>query len=286
MFLEFLQHFHLRAFIRLTRLWNLIIIGLAQYSTAAYLISFTLVMDLRLLLLSASTIMIAAAGYIINDYYDIKIDLINKPERVVIGKNITRRYAIFFHSTLSVAGIAIGIFLGWKIGIINFVSAFFLWWYSNNLKRLPFIGNLMVAFLTGLSIYVINILFYVSNPLVVIYALFAFFMTWIREVIKDMEDLKGDNAFGCKTLPIIYGIRKTKYFIYFLLVVFISLVVTMTGSYTQFNPSYLFILLFIPLMLFIFLLIRADTKWDFYLLSQICKLIFLLGVLSMVFIRV
>ena len=146
------QSFSLLALIRLTRFWNLVIIAMAQYMAACFLIDSNLLWDWRLLVLAASTTIIAAAGYIINDYYDIKIDLINKPDRVVIGKGITRRYALFFHTTLSGIGIALGLLLGLRIAAIHFVSVFLLWWYSNNLKRQPFIGNLNVALLTGVSV--------------------------------------------------------------------------------------------------------------------------------------
>src|ERR1700742_3328339 len=121
---QILQRFTIKALLRLTRFWNLVVIVFAQYCTVAFLIGFDAVKDIRLLLLSISTVVIAAAGYIINDYYDIKIDLINKPERVVIGKYIPRRYAILLHSVLSITGVAIGIILGWKIAAINFFSAF------------------------------------------------------------------------------------------------------------------------------------------------------------------
>src|SRR6185369_342689 len=166
------QQFSVKGFLKLTRFWNLLIIALSQYFTAAFLISPEKIWDFRLLLLSSSTMIIAAAGYIINDYYDVKIDLINKPERVVIGKQVARRYAILFHSMLSIMGTGIGFLLNWKIGIINFFSAFLLWWYSNDLKRQPFIGNFVVALLTGLSILLIDVLYQTRQPLIGIYSIF------------------------------------------------------------------------------------------------------------------
>ena len=174
--------------------------------------------------------------------------------------------------------------LSWKLGVINFLSAFLLWVYSNNLKRQPFIGNFVVAWLTSISIVLVNILYDVSNSLVIIYALFAFFMTLIREIVKDMEDLKGDNTFGCRTLPIVWGIRKTKVLLYILLGLLASSVILLNAWYSQLPLSYFLIFLFIPLGLLLLRLVRADTRKDFYWLSQACKVIMLLGVLSMVFI--
>ncbi len=276
--------FTLVALLRLTRFWNLIIIGLAQYCTAGFLIDSKTIFSVDLLLLSVSTILVAAAGYIINDYYDVKIDLINKPDRVVIGKNITRRYAILFHWSLSVSGVAIGFLLNWKIGVINFLSVFFLWLYSNNLKRQPFVGNFVVAMLTGISILIINILYEGNTPLVSIYSLFAFFMTLVREMIKDMEDLRGDNTFGCKTLPIIWGLRRAKWFVYVVLVLFAVSVLLINHIYVGLPMYYFIIFLFLPLGWLLARLIRADTIKDFYRLSQFCKIIMLLGISSMAFV--
>ena len=271
---------------RLTRFWNLAIIALAQFFSAAFLFrqgaqAFT---DIWLYILSASTILIAAAGYIINDYYDIKIDLINKPERVVIGKTITRRYAILFHTMISFLGVALGLLINWKVGAINFICAFLLWLYSNNLKRQPLIGNVLVGLLTGLSVFVLVFLYEQFHALVFVYALFAFFMTLIREVVKDMEDVKGDNTFGCKTLPIVWGIRRTKVFLYALIAIF-SCVVVMMDFYQLSIPLIYFVpLLFAPMALLTVRLVVADTKMQFYQLSQLCKLIMLLGIATMIFI--
>ena len=279
----FVNRTFIESLLKLTRFGNLVIIGLAQYFTAGFLVGMHTLNDVKLFLLSISTIAIAAGGYIINDYYDVKIDYINKPERVIIGKKITRRYAILFHVVLSILGIVLGVYLSLRIGAINIISVFLLWLYSNNLKRLPFIGNLTVAILTGLSIFVVEIFYNTNNPLILIYGFFAFFMTLVREIIKDMEDLKGDNSFGCKTLPIIWGIRKTKFLLYIILVVFAGVVVFLNQLYTALPFKYHLIFLFIPLLWLLFRLIRADMKKDFTRLSIYCKVIMLFGILSMAF---
>lgn len=251
--------------------------------------------DWRLLVLVLSTVSIAAGGYIINDYYDIKIDLVNKPERVVIGKSVTRRYAILYHTLLSITGVLLGLALNWRIGAINFASAFLLWWYSNDLKRQPFIGNFVVALLTAIAVMMVDGLYTASNwrnglsadvhYLIISYALFAFFMTLIREIIKDMEDLKGDDTFGCRTLPIVWGIRRTKLLIYFILVIFVIVVVLLNLISTELPFYYFVVFLFPPLLWLIYKLIRADTKKDYARLSNFCKFIMLLGILSLAFIR-
>lgn len=271
----------LKALFRLARFWNLVILGLAQYCTAYFLIGTYTLADWRLLLLAASTMMIAAAGYIINDYYDIKIDLINKPERVVIGKGITRRYALFFHTSLSFSGVVIGLLLSWQIGAVNFFSAFLLWLYSNNLKRQPFIGNFSIGLLTALSILVVNLLYPVFNSYILIYALFALAMTLVREIIKDMEDWKGDNTFGCRTLPIVWGIRKTKVLLYILMSLLAILVLVINEIYIGLPIVYFVFFLFAPMGYLLARLIRADTVRDFARLSSLSKLILVLGIVSM-----
>lgn len=269
--------------LKLTRFGNLIIIGLAQYFTSGFLIGLETIKDFHLFILSVSTICIAAAGYIINDYYDVKIDYINKPERVVIGKSIKRRYAILFHVILSSTGIVLGLYLSWKIAAVNVFSVFLLWLYSNSLKRLPFVGNVAVALLTGLSIFMVDVYYRTGNSLIIIYASFAFFMTLVREIIKDMEDLKGDNTFGCKTLPIIWGLRRTKFVIYAILGLFSIIVFVLNQFYKALPFQYYILFLFAPLLWLLYRLIRADTIKDFAWLSSFCKVIMLLGILSMAF---
>jgi len=269
--------------LRITRFWNLCIIALAQYGTAFLLISHESLWDWHLAALSASTMLVAAAGYIINDYYDVKIDLINKPERVLIGNQIPRRHALIYHTILSVMGAGLGLVLNWKIGLLNAACSFLLWLYSNALKRLPFVGNFSVALLTGLAVLIVNLLYPPLHLLVVVYALFAFFITLVREIIKDIEDLKGDDTFGCKTLPILWGIRRTIYLVNVLLVLFMLLVAGIHSWIAPLPMQFFAWCLLLPLLVLVVWLGRADTRRDFHLLSQFCKLIMLAGILSMAF---
>ncbi|HET9053275.1 MAG TPA: geranylgeranylglycerol-phosphate geranylgeranyltransferase [Cyclobacteriaceae bacterium] len=271
----------IESFLRLTRAWNLVIIVFAQYFTAWFLADADVLRDLNLFLLSLSTVLIAAGGYVINDYYDVKIDVINNPDRVVIGKTIHRRFAILLHVALSVMGVLVGLLVSWKLAVVNVNCVMVLWFYSNLLKRLPFIGNFTVALLTGCSIAILFFLYKTNEGLIIVYAIFAFFMTLIREIIKDMEDLKGDNTYGCRTLPIIWGIRKTKITLYVIIVLFSVAVTLINYLYVKLPVIYFVMLLFVPLAWLTARLAGADTKRDFGWLSSFCKVIMLLGILSM-----
>ena len=233
--------------------------------------------------LTSSTLMLAAAGYIINDYYDVKIDYINKPERVIVGRILKRRVAMIWQVGLNFAGIAIGFFLSPWIGLVHCFSAFLLWFYSNQLKRLPFVGNFAIALLTGMSVLVVALLFKEQNWLIFTYACFAFGITLVREIIKDMEDLKGDETFGCKTLPIVWGIRKTKQFVFFLLLLFVASIIFFVVKAENPVLYRYFMVMIVPTVIFIVYFSRADTKKKFATLSTFCKLFILSGIISMAF---
>lgn len=277
-------NFSISGFIQLTRFWNLLIIALAQYFTAFFLLSDNeLALSSTMALLSISTVIIAAAGYIINDYYDVKIDLINKPQRVVVGRILKRRVAMIAHTILNFTGIGIGFFISWKVGLLNFLCAFILWLYSNQLKRIAFLGNLSVALLTGLAILVIGLVFEPDNTLIMAYSLFAFAFTLIREIIKDIEDLKGDSTFGCKTLPVVYGVRRTKRLIYFLSYMFLIALCTLAYLVIGLQMTYLCIGLILPIGYLTFKLYKADKISEYNFLSNYCKFVMLFGICTMIF---
>lgn len=239
--------------------------------------------DVHLYLLILSTVLVAASGYMINDYYDVKIDYINKPEEVVVGRSIKRRTVMALHSALNLAGIAIGLLLGLKVGVIIFIAAFLLWLYSNALKRLPFIGNLAVASLTGLAIYIVGFYYQTNELLVLAYAIFAFFLNLIREIIKDIEDRHGDRKHGSKTLPIVLGFRGTKNVIFLIAIIFMVSIIAV--SYKLDNELLYYYFGGLSLLFFVFLykIYMADCKAHFTQLSLLSKLLMLTGILSMGF---
>jgi len=283
------KNFSLSGFIKLTRFGNLLIIALAQYFTVLFLVTDlshwkNYILSVDLLLLSLSSILIAAAGYIINDYYDVKIDYINKPERIVVGKVIKRRVVMVAHTMLNFTGIGLGFLVSPFIAVINFACALLLWLYSNQLKRLPLIGNIAVALLTGLSIYIIEIFYHTGNEFILIYALFASGFTLIREIIKDLEDMKGDATFGCRTLPVVVGIRKSKNIVALISIVFVAGISFLIYEHTGQQHIWLIIGNIIAVAALLLLLYQADTVKQFHQLSTLTKILMLIGILSMVMI--
>jgi 4-hydroxybenzoate polyprenyltransferase len=281
-----------RGFLRLVRVRNLLIVVATQYLARYFLVGWggppsrsaglALLADRNLFLLAFSTGCIAAAGYIINDYFDVKIDLVNKPRRVVIGRYLKRRWALVAHQVLNVLGCAIGLYLSRWVFLADVVSVSLLWFYSANLKRQPLIGNVVISLLTALTFLVLALYYRQNVPMLLVYAAFSFGISLVREIIKDMEDIRGDARFGCRTLPIVWGIRRTKNLLYGLIATFIALLFLTADALHNPRLGQLFLGLLLPISYLVWRLVQADTRQAFGQLSQLCKLIMLLGVLSMI----
>ena len=278
---------YLAGFLRLVRMINLLILVLTQYLTRVLLVGprgewRQILTDPRMLVLSLATVCIAAAGYIINDYFDVKIDIVNKPERVVIGRYLKRRVAMGAHQFFNVAGVLLGLLVSKWIFLINVFSVTLLWFYSERFKRTTLVGNLVVSLLTAMSVLVVTVVYPENRKLVFIYALFSFAITLVREIIKDMEDVRGDAFSGCRTLPIVWGIRRTKIVVYFLVAALITTLYLMAHSLNNFTLAWLFTALLLPIAWLVYRLVFADTRREFTRLSTLCKLIMLLGLATMI----
>lgn len=269
-------------FLKASRIPNLLIIGGTQLATAYFLLDQP-VLDLRLLMLVISTMMIAAGGYIINDYYDQKIDMVNRPEKVVIGVDVRRRPALLAHGVSSIAGILLGLWVSLSVGLVHIFSASLLWYYSNYLRRLPLVGNMAISLLSGLSILIVLVYYRSIHQIAFIYAFFAFLMVLIREVLKDIEDVRGDSAFGVVTVPVIWGIRGAKVIIY--LVVLSGSALLVYFLIIQHNQILRFYFLGLsPLFLwFLYSLARADTQKEYHRLHLFCDTIVFSGLFSILF---
>ncbi|MBF9251758.1 geranylgeranylglycerol-phosphate geranylgeranyltransferase [Pontibacter sp. 172403-2] len=277
----------MKAYLSLIRFPNLVLIVLSQALVQACLlvagVNWGMVARPGFAALTLSTVLIAAAGYIINDYYDVKIDAINKPERMLVGKAIRRRRAMFAHLVLSTAGVVIGLALAIPVGLINMGAVLLLWGYSARLKKMLLVGNVVIALLSASMLLVVAVYDDALNKITLGYALFAFLISLIREIIKDMEDMKGDASFDCRTLPIVAGIRNTKLVLYPLVALFLAflLVVVFHRRTALLFDSYMLLLVLLPSIWLVIKLARSDRRRDFAYLSNLNKFIMLTGILSM-----
>lgn len=268
-------------------------------------------LDLLLYLLVAASVCIAAAGYIINDYFDLQIDSINKPEKIFIDKSIKRRWAIVWHLLLSVLGILISLYISLKIAnyiitIGNIATVLLLWFYSTHFKKKLLIGNVLIALLSAWVIFVVyffkgaSILsvqgwddeYHPFNArrffkLTVLYAGFAFIVTLVREALKDMEDSIGDAQFNCKTMPIVWGIPATKVYTgVWIIVCCATLLIVQVYAWQigwWISAFYSLAFIIIPMIYILKKLRTASSSKDYHQLSTQTKWVMLAGILSMLF---
>ncbi|HJV19987.1 MAG TPA: geranylgeranylglycerol-phosphate geranylgeranyltransferase [Sediminibacterium sp.] len=264
---------------------------------------------LRFAALVLASVFIAAAGYIINDYFDQNIDQVNKPDKVVVNRIIGRRWVIFWHMFFSLTGIfftafALPVNQYWHLVLANMLSIVALWFYSTTLKKKLLVGNVMISLLTA---WVIGVLFFSKYPLnihnllsvqqqearffrlMIVYAAFAFVISLIREVIKDMEDIEGDRRYGCTTMPIVWGINASKVFVAVWVIVLIAALVILQiyalGLGWWKSVLYALLLIVTPLLMVLRLLFRAAKPEDYHRISSLVKLVMFAGILSMLFFK-
>jgi 4-hydroxybenzoate polyprenyltransferase len=263
------------------------------------------------IMLMAASVLIAAGGYIINDYFDVQIDAVNKPERVLVNRVVKRRWAILWHLVFSITGIVLSAYIGYKmrsytIAFGNVLCVVLLWFYSTTFKRQLLTGNIIISALTA---WVIIVLYFFAGARIIgdgnwgdaaypfdirrlfkftfIYAGFAFIISLIREVVKDLEDLEGDARYNCRTMPVVWGVPASKVFVgVWLIVLVVALTVILfyalkNGWYA--GAIYGFIAVELPLLFILFGLKKAVQASDYHRLSNQIKWVMFAGILSMIF---
>lgn len=300
------------AFLKLVRLPNLFFIALSQVlfqlciCRPMYKGAVPARDTMHFIFLVLASVLIAAAGYVINDYFDINIDEVNKPDKMVVDKVISRRWAIAWHFMLNSAGLVCSIlafpFLQkWYLLLANILCMVLLWFYSTNFKRQLLTGNIVISLLTAWTILVVffskvdfadafgaggathNRLF----RLAVLYAAFAFIISLVREAIKDMEDMAGDAQYNCRTMPLVWGVNVTKVYTAVWLAVLIALLMAVLVYVLQYQwwlaVAYTLPAVIFPLVIVLLKLRRSIASADYHRLSTLTKLVMFTGILSMLF---
>lgn len=261
------------------------------------------------LLIMLATVLIAAGGYVINDYFDVKIDRINRPDEVIVTRTISKPAAMRLSLGLSGTGIVCGIIAAWvlrsmTIGMIFVIVPGLLWFYSSSYKRLFMVGNLTIALLAGLTplivgmanVAILQLRYESILPYTTLehdiyawlggFALFAFLLTWIREIVKDLQDQMGDRELECHSMPVVWGETWTKVFVTMLMVSTIAIighlwwhVLPFETSWMSLSTRYIVLGVVIPILCSIWLLWSAKIPSDYKTCQQMVKFTMLLGML-------
>jgi 4-hydroxybenzoate polyprenyltransferase len=293
-------------YLKLIRFQNLLLIALMQYVIRYGFLKLQNVelalTDWQFALLVLATVCIAAGGYIINDIMDQETDSINKPEKVIVGKSISESMAYNLYFGFTITGAVLGFYLSNLIYRDNFfgifiISALLLYIYATSFKQIAIVGNILVSIALALSVIIVGLFDIIPATdqgnrfqmmlwleLLFDYAVFAFLLNFIREIVKDLEDINGDNNEGMKTLPVILGIDKTTKVVAgitaiatIVLLWYINHHLMTSGLYLA--TIYALIFLVSPLIFIITKIWKATTQKEFHLLSTILKVIIFFGIL-------
>ncbi|MCA0350278.1 MAG: geranylgeranylglycerol-phosphate geranylgeranyltransferase [Bacteroidetes bacterium] len=301
-------------FLNLIRYKNLLLIALMQllfrYGFLAQQDVPLVLKDWQYALLVLATVLIAAAGYVINDIMDQETDLTNKPNDVIVGKSISEDTAYYIYFALTISGVLIGYYLSNYVNKTSFFGIFIiisvlLYLYATSFKQIAVVGNLIVAFVLGLSVVIIGmfdiipLLSFVSVDqsinlqtllgIILDYAIFAFFINFIREIVKDLEDIDGDYNQGMNTLPIAIGKERTAKIVS----VFAAIATLVLLWYVNKNlmdsklfwaSAYCLLLVISPMLFITVKSWTAKSKKEFRLLSSVLKMIIFFGILSVLII--
>jgi 4-hydroxybenzoate polyprenyltransferase len=302
-----------RAFFLLVRWSNLLIVAVTMYLLRHFIVlpilesnGYTsLVSHLYFGLIVLATLCIAGAGYVINDYFDRKADLINRPGKVILGRILSRRAGMIWHIILNTVGIGLGVFASYKIGafkhsiIFVFMSGL-LWFYSTTYKRQVLLGNLVVAFMVAMVpllvlLYEVPLLWYQYKNIFAMdpaaltaifswitgYAIFAFVLSLAREIVKDLEDFEGDFAFGRQTIPIRWGAAVARTIALSTVIVSLLAIIVVALRFTDsfIVIAYIALAVVLPVIWLLVILWKALTKKSYHICSNLLKLIMINGIL-------
>ena len=278
------------SFFAVARGYNVFVIALAQYLSAIYILApekraLDVILDWRLFLLVMASTFAIASGYIINNFYDAKKDIINRPKKSYLDRLVSQKTQLQVYFTLNFFSALFGFIVSWRAALFFSVYIFIIWLYSHKLKKILFIGNISASLLAVLPFF--GILLYFKNFYQVIFAhaTFLFLIILIREMIKDLENIEGDLITDYKTIPVVFGEKMTKSIITILTFCTIIPVYFLIEIYDVGYMDSYFYLSMIMLLFFVMLLWKSSSKTEFLKLHFLLKVIIVSGVFCIILIE-
>jgi len=282
--------------------YNIPIIVLAQYLSAIFILApeiraLDILLDFYLFLIVFASAMTIASGYIINNFYDSQKDLINRPNKSMLDRLVSQKTKLTVYFSLNFLAVLMASIVSWRAFLFFSAYIFMIWFYSHKIKKYPIIGNLMSALLAVTPFFAILLYFYnkisfedIENHMshfVVIsaHAIFLFLLLLIREMIKDLENLKGDLVTNYRTIPVIYGEKISKQIITALTISTVFPVYILVNVYDVGYMDIYFYVCFGVLIFFLMFLWRSDSKEHFLRLHNLLKFLIVSGVFCIVLIN-
>ena len=278
------------SFFSVIRGYNIWVIALAQYLSAIFILApekraLDIILDWRLFLIVVASTLTIASGYIINNFYDAKKDLINRPKKAMIDRLVSQETKLKVYFTINFIVALLMFFISWRAVLFFSTYIFLIWFYSHKLKKMFLIGNITAAVLAVLPFF--GILLYFKNFYQVIFAhaIFLFLIILIREMIKDLENIEGDLSNSYQTIPVNYGENFSKKIISLLLLCTVVPVYFLINVYDVGHMDIYFYISYILLLIFVLKLWNSEGKVDYIKLHFLLKIILLAGVICIVLIK-
>ena len=271
--------------------YNILVVVIAQYLSSIYILAhekplYQVVFDINLLMLVLASAASIAGGYIINNFYDFEKDLINRPQKTMLDKLIGQNTTLSFYFVLNFLAVIMASYVSFRAVIFFSIYIFAIWLYSHKLKKLPFIGNLTSAILTITPFFAVFIYYKNFETVIFVHAMFLFLIIAMRELTKDLENIKGDLTHNYQTIPIVYGEQTSKVMLSILAVFTLIPAYLLIFNFQIGKMNYFFYLSVILLFIFLLILWKSKTKSHYILLHNILKFIIVAGVFSILLIDV
>ena len=271
--------------------YNILVIALAQYLASIYILAPDLplrevVLDLNLFIIVLASALVIAGGYIINSFYDSEKDLINKPQKSMLDRLVSQRTKLSAYFVLNFASVILASYVSFRVVIFFSAYIFGIWFYSHKLKRILLLGNLVSSTLAITPFFAVFVYYKNFETVIFVHANYLFLLIFVRELIKDMENMAGDLAQNYRTLPLLYGTKASKTLATIL--VLLTLLPALSLIY-YFDVGYMYLYFngsIALLIAFLFLLWKSNTKKHYVWLHNILKFIIVVGVFSILLIDV
>ncbi len=272
--------------------YNILILFIAQYLASIYILApekplREVLFDVNLFVLVIACTFAIASGYLINNFYDAEKDLINRPHKTLLDNYISQKTKLAIYFILNFLSVILASYVSFKAVIFFSLFIFFLWLYSHKLKKYPFIVTLVASILAITPFFAVFVYYHNFDMVIFVHATFLFLIISIRELTKDLENLKGDLTQDYHTIPVVYGVKFSK--IILSLLVALTLIPTLILISNKFEIGYMhyyFLLSFILMIIFLFFLWKSSSKLQYTLLHNLLKLIIVIGVFSILLIDI